>query len=104
MDFKVIVTPQANEALRDIVRYIARDNPERAETFGYELCRKTLPLQLHPYLGRIVPEFRRPDIRELIFRSFRIVYGIDEPNQVIYVYHFWHGARGTLELPPELSP
>jgi toxin ParE1/3/4 len=101
MDFTIILTPQAIEDLREIVTFIARDNPAKAEEFGYLLCEKTLPLATHPLLGRMVPEFRRPEIREIIYKSYRIVYRVDESSKSIHVVHFWHGARGTPDLPQE---
>ena len=101
MDFTIILTPQAIEDLREIVTFIARDNPEKAEEFGYLLCEKTETLGAHPLLGRVVPEFRRQEIRELIHRSYRIVYRVDESRKLIHILHFWHGARGTPTLPKE---
>jgi plasmid stabilization system protein ParE len=37
MGLKVIFTPQSMDDLKAIVAFIARDNPERARTFGNEL-------------------------------------------------------------------
>ena len=34
MGFPVILTPQSQEDLRDIVNYIAKDNPQKARDFG----------------------------------------------------------------------
>jgi plasmid stabilization system protein ParE len=33
-------------------------------------------LACFPELGRIVPEYQRPDLRELIFQNYRIVYRV----------------------------
>jgi hypothetical protein len=41
---------------------------------GYELTSVTDQLQLFPEQGRIVPEYRNPDLREIIFQPYRIVY------------------------------
>jgi toxin ParE1/3/4 len=103
MDFTIILTPQAIEDLREIVTFIARDNPAKAEEFGNLLCDKTETLGAHPLLGRVVPEFRRHEIRELIYKSYRIVYRLDESSKAIHILHFWHGARGTPSLPEELD-
>ena len=43
MACKLIWSPAARDDLRNIVRFIARDNPQRAESFGYELMRRTEP-------------------------------------------------------------
>ena len=50
--YRIEWRPKAREDLRAIVRYIAKDNPLRARTFGPELRNKTLPLADHPALGR----------------------------------------------------
>ena len=48
MACKLIWSPAARDDLRDIVRFIARDNPRRAESFAYELITRTDILQEHP--------------------------------------------------------
>jgi len=40
------------EDLRGIVRYIGKDNPTQAKSFGKELRDRTKPLAQHPELGR----------------------------------------------------
>ena len=62
----IIWSPDARDDLRDIVRFIARDNPRRAESFAYQLMTRTDILQEHPEAGRAVPEYRNPQIREII--------------------------------------
>jgi len=77
MACKIIWSPASRDDLRDIVRFIARDNPQRAESFAYELMRRTDILQQHPEAGRIVPEYRNPQLREIIYRPYRIVYRLN---------------------------
>ena len=95
MDFKVILAPRAIQDLQEIVRYISVDNPERAESFGRELITKTRLLAAFPEMGRVVPEFNDPHIREIIHKSYRIVYRVNNQERRIEVSRFWHGARGT---------
>jgi len=57
MAFKLIWSPAARDDLHDIVVFIARDNPNRAMSFGYELISETDRLQEFPELGRSVPEW-----------------------------------------------
>jgi plasmid stabilization system protein ParE len=68
MAYKLIWSPAARDDLHDIVVFIARDNPHRAMSFGYELISEIDRLQAFPELGRIVPEYRNDDIREIVFR------------------------------------
>ena len=95
MDFKIILSPRAIQDLREIVRYISFDNPVRAESFGRELIAKTRLLATFPELGRVVPEFGEPNTREIIHKSYRIVYRVQHEQRLIEVARFWHGARGT---------
>lgn len=95
MDFKIILSPRAIQDLQEIVRYISFDNPVRAESFGRELIAKTRLLATFPELGRVVPEFAEAHIREIIHKSYRIVYRVRHAQRIIEVARFWHGAHGT---------
>ena len=103
MDFKVILAPRAIGDLERIVRYIAPHNPPAAERFGHALIGKTKLLAQFPELGRKVPEMDDPRIRELIFKSYRIVYRVDHEKKAVEVSRFWHAAQGTPVLPDPLS-
>ena len=95
MAYKLIWSPVSRDDLRDIVRFIASDNPERAESFAYELMARTDMLQDHPEISRSVPEHRNVTVRELIFRPYRIVYRVDHERKVVEIVRVWHAARGT---------
>lgn len=95
MACKLIWSPVSRDDLRDIVRFIARDNPGRAESFAYQLMAKADVLEQHPEIGRSVPEHRNPQIREIIFRPYRIVYRFDQERKLIEIARIWHAARGT---------
>jgi plasmid stabilization system protein ParE len=41
MTYKLIWSPAARDDLHDIVVFVARDNPNRAMSFGYELISET---------------------------------------------------------------
>ena len=98
MAYKLIWSPAARDDLHDIVLFIARDNPNRAMSFGYELISETDRLQEFPELGRIVPEYRNDHIREIIFRPYRIVYRVDDERAFCEIARVWHSARGILRL------
>lgn len=98
MGFKVILTPQSVNDLEEIVAFIAKDNPERARTFGNELINQALSVAVFPERGRVVPEAGESLIREIIHGVYRIIYEIFPDQQAIYVLRFWHGARGDPEV------
>jgi toxin ParE1/3/4 len=99
MACKIVWSPSSRDDLQDIVRFIARDNPRRAESFTYELMSKTDILEQHPESGRRVPEHGDPRIREIVFRPYRIVYRVNNEQTLIEIARVWHGARGTPSLP-----
>ena len=98
MGYQVALSPSARRDLRDIVRYISLDSPDRAIAFGQFLVSNTKRLADFPELGRIVPEFENSLIREIVVRSYRVVYRLDYVNQRIEVVRFWHAARGNPEF------
>ena len=69
---------EAGENLFDIEEFISRDSLERAVLFVDALIDLTeAMLADNPRSGRAVPEIGNPDIRELIYRGYRIVYRLN---------------------------
>ena len=97
MDYQIVLSPSARNDLRDIVRYISFDAPERAIRFSRFLLDETKRLSQFPELGRIVPELGNENFREIIVRSYRIIYRIDHTRHAVEISRFWHAARGTPE-------
>jgi plasmid stabilization system protein ParE len=60
MGLAVILTPQSQEDLREIVERIASDNPEQGRAFGNLLLDKALSIGSLPERGRVVPEVNDP--------------------------------------------
>jgi plasmid stabilization system protein ParE len=85
--------------LERIVAYFAPHNAVAAERLGGQLLDTALSLRTFPERGRIVPEFRRPELREIIFRSYRIIYRINNTDHSLEIVRFWHGARGFPRIP-----
>ena len=98
MGYQVALSSSARRDLRDIVRYISWDSPERAVTFGQFLVTSTKRLSEFTDMGRVVPEFDDQSIREIVVRSYRIIYRVDHSDCRIDIIRFWHGARGTLQI------
>ena len=98
MGFKIVFTKLAIADLSGLVTFIARDNPEAAEQFGCEIIEKTEKLDAFPFLGRVVPEFKIENIREIIHRPYRIVYRVREGQKLIEILRVWHAARGIPKI------
>jgi len=81
MGWQVIIAPSAQTDLADIVRYVAQHNSNAAARLGYELITRAESLASFPEIGRMVPEFRQPNLREIICRSYRIIYRLRRDNQ-----------------------
>ena len=101
MGFKVILTRQSQADLHEIVSFIARHNRQRARSFVHELIDRALTLAELPERGRVVPEISDPGVREIVHRSYRIIYEIFPEQKAVYVLRFWHGARGEPEIETE---
>ena len=99
MDFKVFLSDDALSDLERIVAYIAPHNAIAAERMGNQLLDAALSLRTFPERGRMVPEFGRPEVREIIFRSYRIIYRINQTDRSLEIVRFWHGARGFPHIP-----
>lgn len=94
MAHKLIWSPTARDDLHDIIIFIARHSPEHAMSFGYELISLVDQLQLFPEQGRVVPEYRNSDLREIIFRSYRVIYRVNHDRKLCEIARIWHSARG----------
>ncbi len=79
---------EAGENLVDIEEFIARDSVERAVRFVDDLIdHAEAILADNPRSGRTVPEIGNPDIRELIYRGYRIVYRLNgEQIEILTVF------------------
>jgi toxin ParE1/3/4 len=99
MDFKVFLSDDALNDLERIVAYIAPHNPAAAERMGNQLLDAALSLHTFPNRGRAVPEFRRPELREIIFRSYRVIYRVNNTDHSLEIVRFWHAARGFPHIP-----
>ena len=71
---KIRWSHEALERLIEIEEYISKDSRDRAIKFVDQLIEHADLLSDKPRMGRTVPELANPDIRELIFKRYRIVY------------------------------
>ena len=63
-------TDEALQHIAEIYKYIANDSPQNAENFLNALMDSVeTQLSLSVYVGRITPELRNPDKREIIYKK-----------------------------------
>jgi len=88
-------------ALNDLQTIAAWYNDQGVPDIGRQtltnLMNATKKLIDYPEMGRVVPEFNMPALRELIRPPFRIVYRLEQA-QTISVIRVWRSER-MLELP-----
>jgi plasmid stabilization system protein ParE len=86
----------ASTDLQEIEDFIARDSVLHAIAFVDRIVESAETLLKTPRIGRVVPEFNRQDLREVLFRGYRILYLIQ--NDAVLILRVVHGARDLLEL------
>lgn len=97
----ILWSARALADLHDIGDYIARDNPEAARRWVSKLIRAAERSKRFPYSGRIVPEVGQPEIREILVRSYRIVYRIRDGRIEILTVFEGHQRLVTSDLSDE---
>jgi len=76
------------EAIRD---FISRDSSTYGALVAARIVSAIERLALFPESGRIVPEFRDPALREVLWRNYRIVYRCR--LGCVEIATVFHGAR-----------
>ncbi len=85
-------TDQATADLAAIRAFIEQDSPHYASVVVARLIRAVDQLKDFPQSGRMVPEFERKAVREIVERPYRIIYRLRGNDQVeILTVH--HGAK-----------
>ena len=92
----------AESAVRDLEElqawYVEQGAPEAGRRVVAEIFKRIEWFPDKPDMGRIVPEFKQPFLRELIYPPFRIVYR--RKAQRIGIVRAWRSER-LLKLPQE---
>jgi len=78
---KIHWTLESLRQLTAIEAFIAKDDAGRAALFVDEIvAHADSVLPSAPRSGRMVPEIPNPEIRELIYKKYRIVYRVNKKN------------------------
>lgn len=86
------LTSSAFNDLQEITAYYAEQGvPHVGQRLLSEIISHIETLPANPKIGRIVPEFADPNLRELIHPPFRIVNWLE--NQSINVIRIWRSER-----------
>ncbi len=88
---KIKWTKEALFNIQEIEDYISEDNPTAAIKFTDKLISIVESLLIFPKKGRMVPELSFEQIRELIYKNYRIVYSVKKNS--IEVLTIFEGHR-----------
>ena len=88
---KVIWTETALRDAESIKAYIEQDSGIYAIRVIEKIVEAVEDLILYPKMGRVVPEFNKKDIREIIVYNYRIIYELQSHS--ITVLTIIHSAR-----------
>ncbi|GAB3945345.1 type II toxin-antitoxin system RelE/ParE family toxin [Spirosoma harenae] len=92
----ITFTNRAVGDLDAIGEYHAHYSPTYANYLQDSIIAKVDLLRYQPEMGRKVPEFDLPNLRELIHQSYRIVYKLVGPTQ-IDVITIQHSSRNMAD-------
>lgn len=84
-------THRAQDDLRQIHDFIARDSARAAEALVERLLTAAERLASFPESGRIVPEFPGLGYREIIVSGYRVLYRIE--GDIVWIAAVVHGRR-----------
>jgi plasmid stabilization system protein ParE len=90
-----IIVSFAESAVRDLEElqawYVEQGAPEASQRLVAGIFQRVESLPANPDMGRIVPEFKQPFLRELIHPPFRIVYRREAKR--IRIVRVWRSER-----------
>jgi|SRR3989339_453823 len=81
----IVWTDRSVKDLQSIFEFIFKDSPYYAERFIKSLVKSTEKLESMPLIGREVPELPQHNLREIIYKNFRIVYRVSKENDIIII-------------------
>ena len=90
---RVVWAPIALDRVEEAARYIAQDRPQAAAKWIDGVFNSVRQLADFPESGRVVPEVGRPEIRELIYGRYRVIYRLEAKRiSILTVRHQRHSA------------
>lgn len=98
---EVILTDHFLARVEECTNRIALDHVPTAVKWAEGVFEHCEQLRSHPEIGRMVPEFERPEIRELIHGNYRLVHEL-KANQ-IDMLTIWHTSQMLPDDPYQVS-
>lgn len=93
MEYKIIWAPSALHDLEAVAAYVAKDNPQQADSVGEEIIQHVGILHTFPRIGPVYERARDPRVRQVVCGSYLIFYRFREEQRTVDVLHIWQSAR-----------
>lgn len=85
---KIVWSPTALQHFANWIAYIAKDSATSAKNERIKILKKVELLKKFPRMGRMVPEFGNPFLREIVKKPIRIIYSIrDNQVEILTLHH-----------------
>jgi len=84
-------SPLAAADYESIINFYEKSAPKFAQNFAKKIFYIIENLTQFPKMGRKVPESDNPNIREIIYRNFRIIYRLKK--EIIEIIRIVHGTQ-----------
>lgn len=99
--YKVIVTPEAQASIRESFLYILARSPPNAERWIRKLYAQIDTLETFPErcAFALEREYLEVDLRQLLFKSHRVVFSVEKENSTVWVHEVRHAKRRALGEP-----
>ncbi len=87
------ISDQVRRDITEIYKYIAKDSVKYANETVKNIYSHINVLLKFPHIGRFVAEIPDKAYREILYKSYRIIYTISEEKQLIHILFIIHGKR-----------
>lgn len=103
MRYEVIVTPEAQAGIRESFNYIHERAPLNGARWLQGLYRQIDTLERNPERCSFAREraYLEEDLRQLVFKSHRIVFKVDRARSTVYVLYVRHARRRAIGEPED---
>lgn len=103
MKYHVIVTPEAQAGIRESFAYIHERSPLNAARWLQALYAEIDILEKFPERCAVAREreYLDEDLRQLVFKSHRVVFTVQKKEKRVYVLYIRHAKRRAVGQPAE---
>jgi len=85
---RVLWTDAALDQLEAIRDYLSQTSPEYARRVVERLVNRSAQIAAFPRSGRVVPEYEIDEVRQVIERSYRLIYLVKEEQvEILAIIH-----------------